>query len=37
MSESLATEPTPSHGVDSLVVRAFDYLQRVAPHADLPG
>ena len=29
MGESLATEPTPSHGVDSLVVRAFDYLQQL--------
>ncbi|HEX4471317.1 MAG TPA: DICT sensory domain-containing protein [Nocardioides sp.] len=37
MSESLATEPTTTHGVDSLVLRAFDYLQRLAPHVDLPG
>ncbi len=27
LSDTLATEPTPSHGVDSLVMRAFDYLQ----------
>jgi len=25
----LATAPTPSAGVDALVVRAFDYLQRL--------
>jgi DICT domain-containing protein len=29
MGETLAAEPTPSHGVDSLVLRAFDYLQHV--------
>jgi DNA-binding transcriptional MerR regulator len=37
MSESLATEPTPSHGVDSLVVRAFDYLQHLTRHAARTG
>ena len=29
IDDSLATEPTPSAGVDALVVRAFDYLQRL--------
>jgi DICT domain-containing protein len=29
LGDHLATEPTPSHGVDALVVRAFDYLQRL--------
>ncbi len=28
LGEHLATEPTPAHGVDALVLRAFDYLQR---------
>lgn len=28
LSESLAAEATPTHGVDALVLRAFDYLQR---------
>jgi hypothetical protein len=37
IGEFLAPEPTPSHGVDSLVVRAFGYLQAVAPRADRPG
>lgn len=27
LDEAMATEPTTSHGVDSLVMRAFDYLQ----------
>ena len=34
LGDTLAAEPTPSHGVDSLVMRAFDYLQhapRVGP------
>ena len=29
VGEHLAAEPTPTHGVDALVVRAFDYLQRL--------
>jgi DICT domain-containing protein len=29
IDDSLATEPTPGSGVDALVVRAFDYLQRL--------
>jgi hypothetical protein len=37
IGSSLAPEPTPSHGVDSLVVRAFGYLQAVASRADRPG
>jgi MerR family transcriptional regulator, light-induced transcriptional regulator len=34
LTDSLAVAPTPSHGIDSLVMRAFDYLQhapRVGP------
>jgi DNA-binding transcriptional MerR regulator len=30
LADSITVEPTPSHGIDSLVMRAFDYLQHPA-------